>query len=117
MESDEETAAAVVALLPVQKNKKKTKRSVWIKPWLRRRINLGLYEKQVQELRFEDESEYKKLLRMTPQDFDEILKLVKGATKFYFMRYPRVVIILFKPVYVSQYFISVLLENYCFVFL
>ena len=42
---------------------------------------------------------------------------IKGATKFYFMRYPCVVIILFKRVYIRQYFISVLLENYCFVFL
>ena len=43
--------------------------------------------------------------------------IIKGATKFYFMRHPRVVIILFKRVYTSQYFISVLLENYCLVFL
>ena len=39
MESDEETATAIVALLLVKRNKKK------------RRINLGLYEMLVQELR------------------------------------------------------------------
>ena len=44
MERDEETASAIVALLLVKKNKKKRKRSVWVKPWLRRRISLGLYE-------------------------------------------------------------------------
>ena len=43
--------------------------------------------------------------------------IFKGATKFYFMQYLRVVIVLFKRVYISQYFISVLLENYSFVFL
>ena len=59
------------------KKKKIRKRSVWVKPWLWSRINLGLYETLVQELRFKDESEYKKLLRMTPQDFDEILGLVQ----------------------------------------
>ena len=50
---------------------------MWVKPSLGRRINLGLYETLVQELRFEDESEYKKLLRMTPQDFQEILGLIQ----------------------------------------
>ena len=50
---------------------------MWVKPCLGRRINLGLYETLVQELRFKDKSEYKKLLRMTPQDFGEILRLVQ----------------------------------------
>ena len=69
MESDEETATGIIALLFVKKNKKKRKRFVWVKPWLQRRINLGFYETLVQELRFEDESEYKRLLRMTPVGF------------------------------------------------
>ena len=43
MESDEETPTAIVALLLAKKNKKKRKRSVWVKPWLGRRINLNLY--------------------------------------------------------------------------
>ena len=47
----EKTAAAIVALLLVKRNKKKRKRSVWVKPWLRRRIDLGLCELLVQELR------------------------------------------------------------------
>ena len=60
MESDEETAATIVALLLVKKNQKKRKRSVWVKSWTGRRINLSLYETLLQELRFEYESEYKK---------------------------------------------------------
>ena len=51
MESNEETNAAIVSLLLVKRNKKKRKRSVWVKPWLGRRTNLGLYEMLVQELR------------------------------------------------------------------
>ena len=51
MESNEETATAMVALLLVKRNKKKRKRSVWVKPWLGRRGILGLYEMLVQELR------------------------------------------------------------------
>ena len=33
-----------------------------LKPWLERRIIISLHETQVQELRFEDESEYKNLI-------------------------------------------------------
>ena len=51
MESNEETAAAIVTLLLVKRIKKKRKRSMWIKLWLGRRITLGLYEMLVQELR------------------------------------------------------------------
>ena len=50
MESDEETAAAIVASLLDKRNKKKRNRSVWVKPCLGRRINLGLYEILVHEL-------------------------------------------------------------------
>ena len=38
---------------------------------------VGLYKTFVQELKFEDKSEYKKLLRMTPQNFDETLGLIQ----------------------------------------
>ena len=51
MESDEETAAPIDASLLVKRNKKKRKRSVWVKPWLGEEIILGLYEILVQELR------------------------------------------------------------------
>ena len=48
---------------------------------------------------------------------DFLRSYLKGATKFYFMWYLRVVIILYKRACISQYFISALLENYCFIFL
>ena len=35
--------------------------AVWVKPLLGRRTNLGFYETLVQELRFEDELDYKKV--------------------------------------------------------
>ena len=54
MESNEETAAASVASLLFKKDKEQRKRSVWIKSWLGRRINLGFYETLVTELRFEE---------------------------------------------------------------
>ena len=79
MESDEKAAAAIVTLLLAKKNKKKRKRSVWVKPWLRRRINLGVYETLVQELRLVDELKYKKILGITLQNFDEFLGLICGS--------------------------------------
>ena len=51
---------------------------MWVKPWLRRRINLGVYETLVQELRPVDELEYKRILGITPQNFDEFLGLICG---------------------------------------
>ena len=48
MESNEETAAATVAILLMKRNKKMRKRTVWAKPWLERRIHLGLYEMLVE---------------------------------------------------------------------
>ena len=55
---------------------------MWVKPWLKRRINLGLYEMLVQEIRFEDKSKYKKLLCMIPQDVEKVLGLIQdGITK------------------------------------
>ena len=75
-------------LYSLLKNKEKKERSVRAKPCLGRRINLGLYETLVLELRFEDESEYKKILRITPQDFDEIFGLIQDdITKITFINY------------------------------
>ena len=59
------------------KTKKREKRFVWVKPWLGRRTNLGFYEMLEQELRLGDESEYKKFLRMQPQDSEKIRDLLK----------------------------------------
>ena len=52
MEINKETTAAIVALLLVKRNKKMRKKSMWVKPWLGRRVNLGLYEMLVEELRY-----------------------------------------------------------------
>ena len=80
MDLDKETAAAVVVLMVAIKKKKRRirKRSSWVKPWLSIRVKLGVYDTLMLELRLEDESECQKFLRMTPQNFDEILKLIEG---------------------------------------
>ena len=44
-------------------------------PWLSRRTNLGVYDSLLQELRLEDEAEYRKCFRMTLENFDKLLEL------------------------------------------
>ena len=65
----------------LKKNRNNRKRSVWVRTCLGRRNNPGFYETLVQEWRMEDISEYKKLLRMTPHDFDESEDFFKMITK------------------------------------
>ena len=48
-----------------------------MKNWLQRRSYLGCFDTLLKELRSEDEAEYKRFLRMTPQIFDELLELVE----------------------------------------
>ena len=55
---------------------KRKKRVCWIKSWLNRRQQLGIYDTLLQELRFEYEEDYKKYLRMNANNFDEILSII-----------------------------------------
>ena len=72
-------AATIIALLLKKKKKRKSrqKRKVWVKPWLKRRRSLGVYETLLAELWLEDECNYKNYLRMTSENFEEIFQLIK----------------------------------------
>ena len=48
-----------------------------MKPWLKRRKNLEYYETLLPELRSEDKYNYKILLRMTSENFEETFQLIK----------------------------------------
>ena len=48
-----------------------------MKPWLKRRKNLEFYETLLPELLIEEEHNYNILLRMTSEDFEEIIQLIK----------------------------------------
>ena len=89
MSSEEKVAVAVIAicLLKKRKKRKKIKRSIWVKPWLSRRNKLGLDNTLLNEFRNENRDEYKKFLRMSPENFDELLNLIlpsiqKSDTRF-----------------------------------
>ena len=71
MDSEEEGAAAAAVIITIISKRKKTRkkrlhRTAWVKPWLSRRSELGVYNTLLQELRLEEEFEYKKFLRMVP---------------------------------------------------
>ena len=56
---------------------KREKRRVYAKPWLKWRKNLKLYGTLLAELRLEEVYNYKILLRMTSENFEEIFQLIK----------------------------------------
>ena len=60
--SEEQAAATLtLALISKEKSKKKRqKRKVWVKPWLKRKENYGVYETLLTELRLKDKFNYSK---------------------------------------------------------
>ena len=81
MDSDSECAAAaivVAVLLKRRKRSKHKKRSAWVKPWLQKRTQFGIYDTLLQELRLQEEEDYKKFLRMSTDTFDELLQLISN---------------------------------------
>ena len=75
----EQVAEAVIIALVSEKNKskKKKKKRVCVKPWFKRRKDLEYYETLLPEPRLEDEYNYKILLQMTFENFEEIFQLTK----------------------------------------
>lgn len=59
-----------------RKKKKRSKRTVWVRPWIGRRHRFGLYDQLMQELRSEDEAAFTNFMRMSPAMFDELLDRV-----------------------------------------
>ena len=55
-----------------QRNPPRKPRSVWVKPWLIRRPDLGSYDKLFHELRAEDPEGFRAFIRIDPTLFDEI---------------------------------------------
>ena len=79
MDSEEESAIAaiIIAVVSRKKHKNRKNKSDWVKPWLRRRERLGIYNTLMQELHVEESEVYQKFLRLSPEMFDELLVLVE----------------------------------------
>ncbi len=52
------------------------RRHVWVRPWIGRRREFGLYDQLMVELRNEDQASFKNFMRMSPDMFDELLARV-----------------------------------------
>ena len=77
MDVEEKCAAAIIIYIITKRKKRrkcKKQRSIWVKPWLNRRNQLGFYDTIMNEFRMEDTQEYKKFLRLPPSIFDELLE-------------------------------------------
>nr|XP_054761139.1 uncharacterized protein LOC129267454 [Lytechinus pictus] len=56
--------------------KEKSQRRYWVRPWIGRRRQFGLYDQLLVELRNEDQAAFKNFMRMPPEMFDELLTRV-----------------------------------------
>ena len=77
--SQEQAVAGVIIGLISKKDKsrkERQKRKVGMKPWLKRRENLGFYKTLLAELRLENEYNYKTIYEC-PLNFEEIFQLIK----------------------------------------
>ena len=73
-------AAAVVAVTASSElinSKKRKRRTMWVRPLFQRRCELGAYNMLMAELRESDTSKYHAFTRLTVEDFDELLSIVK----------------------------------------
>ena len=71
-------ATAVIAIVVKRKKKNRKKRSAWVKPWLTRKTEFGAYSNLLNAFRIEDLIEYQKFLRISPEIFDELLRLISS---------------------------------------
>ena len=82
-------AAAVVAVTASSElinSKKRKRRTMWVRPLFQRRCEMGAYNMLMAELRESDTSKYHAFTRLTVEDFDELLSIVKddiiGSLRF-----------------------------------
>ena len=69
-------AALVIALM--LSCQEKTKRAVWVRPWVQRRLRYGAYHALLAELHTGDAKRAKNFLRMDPAAFKALVDLVRG---------------------------------------
>ncbi len=62
--------------------RRRQRRTVWVRPWLERRVELGQYACLMEELQVEDVRSFKNFLRMDPAMFQELVdRLIPRLTK------------------------------------
>ena len=70
-------SSVVVAL--VARRKRRRPRSCWVRDWLQKRPQHGTHVALLSSPRSSDPSTYRNFCRMTPDDYDELLRMVRPA--------------------------------------
>jgi hypothetical protein len=71
------------------RRRRRRRRIAWVRPWIARRPQLGVYDRLMVELRAEDPASFKNFLRMPPEMLDELLERVRPRLqKDYISRQP-----------------------------
>jgi len=70
-----------------RRRKRRNPKSVWVRPWITRRVELGMYDRLMVELRNEDPRSFQNFMRMPPTMFDEVVqrltpRITKNTTNF-----------------------------------
>ena len=63
------SAAVVVAIICKRRKRKRKAKEVWEREWFRRRTGRGVYRQLLEELRLDDEENYRRYLRMDTKRF------------------------------------------------
>ena len=56
-----------------RRRRKRRRREVWVRPWIGRRRQFGLYDQLLVELRQEDQKSFKNFMRMPPDMLDDAM--------------------------------------------
>ena len=64
-----------------RRQERRRERRWWVRPWIRRREELGEYHRLMRELQLEDRDAFKEYMRMSPEEFFEILDRVGPRIK------------------------------------
>ena len=76
-----------VALHHIRRRRRRRRLEFWVRPWIGRRWQFGLYDQLLVELRQEDQRSFKNFMRMPPDMFDELLarvgpRITKQTTRY-----------------------------------
>ena len=70
------TSPRFVTVARHRRRMRRMRRAIWVKPWIGRRHQFGLYDQLMVELRNEDHRALRNFLHMPPEMYDELLERV-----------------------------------------
>jgi len=70
---------AAILLKDQTQHQQQRRRTMWVKPWLLRRVTLGHYDTLMQELMRESRGNFKSFLRMEPEMFDRVAPRIEKS--------------------------------------